>query len=71
MCWLQFGLVGFRIVRVRMDIAQRDATDSKRKHAPLIISEDSHVVDSSHLTLEGVAGEVIGRLRMKGVEVAL
>lgn len=52
-------------------IAQRDATDSKRKHAPLIISEDSHVVDSSHLTLEGVAGEVIGRLRMKGVEVAL
>ena len=52
-------------------IAQRDATDSKRKHAPLIISEDSHVVDSSHLTLEGVVGEVIGRLRMKGVEVAL
>ena len=52
-------------------IAQRDATDSKRKHAPLVISEDSHVVDSSHLTLEGVVGEVIGRLRLKGLEVAL
>src|SRR5204863_594188 len=52
-------------------IAQRDATDSKRKHAPLIISEDSHVVDSSHLTLEGVVGEVIGRLRMKGMDVSL
>jgi cytidylate kinase len=52
-------------------IAQRDATDSKRKHAPLIISEDSHVVDSSHLTLEGVVGEVIGRLRGKGLEVTL
>lgn len=50
-------------------IAQRDATDSKRKHAPLVISEDSHVVDSSHLTLEGVVGEVIGRLRMKGLPV--
>jgi cytidylate kinase len=52
-------------------IAQRDATDSKRKHAPLIISEDSHVVDSSHLTLEGVVGEVIGRLRIKGLEASL
>ena len=52
-------------------IAQRDATDSKRKHAPLIISEDSHVVDSSHLTLEGVVGEVIGRLRGKGMDVTL
>ncbi len=52
-------------------IAQRDAVDSKRKHAPLVISEDSHVVDSSHLTLEGVVGEVIGRLRLKGLEVAL
>jgi CMP/dCMP kinase len=52
-------------------IAQRDATDSKRKHAPLVISEDSHVVDSSHLTLEGVVGEVIGRLRMKGLPVEI
>jgi cytidylate kinase len=52
-------------------IAQRDATDSKRKHAPLVISEDSHVVDSSHLTLEGVVGEVIGRLRLKGLDVTL
>jgi len=52
-------------------IAQRDAVDSKRKLAPLVISEDSHVVDSSHLTLEGVVGEVIGRLRLKGLEVTL
>jgi len=59
-----------RAAQGEMDsIAQRDATDSKRKHAPLVISEDSHVVDSSHLTLEGVVGEVIGRLRLKGLPV--
>lgn len=52
-------------------IARRDALDSTRKNAPLIISEDAHVVDSSHLTLEGVVGEVIGRLRMKGMDVTL
>ncbi len=52
-------------------IARRDALDSTRKNAPLIISEDAHVVDSSHLTLEGVVGEIIGRLRMKGLSVTL
>lgn len=52
-------------------IARRDAFDSTRKNAPLIISEDAHVVDSSHLTLEGVVGEVIGRLHMRGMEVSL
>jgi len=52
-------------------IARRDAFDSTRKNAPLIISEDAHVVDSSHLTLEGVVGEIIGRLRLKGMDVTL
>jgi cytidylate kinase len=52
-------------------IARRDAIDSTRKNAPLIISEDAHVVDSSHLTLEGVVGEIIGRLRLKGMDVSL
>jgi len=52
-------------------IARRDAIDSTRKNAPLIISEDAHVIDSSHLTLEGVVGEIVGRLRLKGMEVSL
>jgi CMP/dCMP kinase len=52
-------------------IARRDQLDSSRKAAPLIISEDAHVIDSSHLTLEGVVGEIIGRLRLKGMEVTL
>jgi cytidylate kinase len=42
-------------------IARRDAIDSTRKNAPLIISEDVHVV----------AGEFIGRLRLKGLSVPL
>lgn len=49
-------------------IASRDAFDSSRKTAPLKIPGDAHVVDSSHLTLEGVVGEIIGRLRMKGMD---
>jgi cytidylate kinase len=52
-------------------IARRDAFDSTRKNAPLVISEDAHVIDSSHLTLEGVVGEIIGRLRLKGMPVSL
>jgi cytidylate kinase len=52
-------------------IARRDAQDSGRKNAPLVIPEDAQVVDTSHLTLEGVVGEVIGRLRLKGMEVTL
>ena len=52
-------------------IVRRDAFDSTRKNAPLIISEDAHGVDSSHLTLEGVVGEVIGRLHMKGMDASL
>ncbi|HWB05079.1 MAG TPA: (d)CMP kinase [Verrucomicrobiales bacterium] len=49
-------------------IASRDAFDSSRKTAPLKIPGDAFVVDSSHLTLEGVVGEIIGRLRMKGMD---
>ena len=52
-------------------ISQRDKEDSSRPTSPLVIPEDAHVIDSSHLTLEGVAGEVIGRLRLMGLEVEL
>jgi cytidylate kinase len=31
-----------------------------------VIAEDAHVIDSSHLTIDGVTGEIIGRLKMKG-----
>lgn len=51
----------------RDQIAARDRADSSRRTAPLIIAEDAHVIDSSNLTIEGVVGEIIGRLKMKGV----
>ena len=50
-------------------IASRDRFDSSRRTSPLVIAEDAHVIDSSHLTIDGVVGEVIGRLKLKGLEV--
>jgi len=52
----------------RDEIAARDRVDSSRRASPLIISEDAHVIDSSNLTIEGVVGEIIGRLKLKGLK---
>lgn len=49
------------------EIAARDRVDSSRRASPLIISEDAHVIDSSNLTIEGVVGEIVGRLKLKGL----
>jgi cytidylate kinase len=54
---------------LRDQIAARDRADSSRRASPLIIAEDAHVIDSSNLTIEGVVGEIVGRLKMKGFEV--
>jgi len=54
---------------LRDQIAARDRADSSRRASPLIIAEDAHVIDSSNLTIEGVVGEIVGRLKMKGLEV--
>jgi len=53
------------------EIAARDRADSSRVAAPLVIAEDALVIDSSHLTIDGVVGEIIGRLKMKGLPIAL
>ena len=53
----------------RDQIAARDRADSSRRASPLIIAEDAHVIDSSNLTIDGVVGEIIGRLKMKGLEL--
>ena len=59
--------------RARQGIADsikaRDRQDSARRTSPLTIAEDAHVIDSSHLTIDGVVGEVIGRLKLKGLEL--
>ncbi|HEY1582879.1 MAG TPA: (d)CMP kinase [Chthoniobacterales bacterium] len=51
-------------------ISARDAADSSRRASPLIIAEDAHVIDSSNLTIDGVVGEIIGRLKLKGLTSA-
>jgi cytidylate kinase len=48
-------------------ITARDEADSTRRASPLIIAEDAHVIDSSNLTIDGVVGEIIGRLKLKGL----
>jgi cytidylate kinase len=54
---------------VRDQIGARDRADSSRRASPLVIAEDAHVIDSSNLTIEGVVGEILGRLKMKGMEI--
>lgn len=54
----------------RDQIAARDKADSSRRASPLIIAEDAHVIDSSNLTIDGVVGEIIGRLKRKGLTIA-
>jgi CMP/dCMP kinase len=51
-------------------ITARDEADSSRRASPLIIAEDAHVIDSSGLTIDGVIGEIIGRLKLKGLTIA-
>jgi CMP/dCMP kinase len=55
----------------RDDLFFRDRADSSRRASPLTIAEDAHVIDSSSLTIDGVVGEIFGRLRMKGLPEAL
>jgi cytidylate kinase len=48
-------------------ISTRDKIDSTRRTSPLVIAEDAHVIDSSTLTVEGVVGEIFGRLKQNGL----
>ncbi len=52
------------------EIALRDRIDSSRPNAPLVIAEDALMIDSTHLTIDGVVGEVIGRLKLAGFVVS-
>jgi CMP/dCMP kinase len=51
------------------EIGARDRRDSSRQASPLIIAEDAHLIDSSNLTIDGVVGEIIGRLKRQGCTV--
>jgi cytidylate kinase len=54
---------------LRDEIAARDRADSNRRASPLIIAEDALVIDSSNLTIDGVVGEIVGRLKMSGMQI--
>lgn len=43
---------------VRRDVVERDRADSQRDHAPLVISPDSVVVDTSNDTIEDTVNKV-------------
>ncbi|HEY2341809.1 MAG TPA: (d)CMP kinase [Chthoniobacteraceae bacterium] len=50
-------------------VQARDRQDSSRRASPLVIAEDAHVIDSSKLTVDGVVGELIGRLKLHGLKI--
>jgi cytidylate kinase len=47
-------------------IAARDHADSSRSASPLTIAADSHVIDSSDLSIDGVVQQIIDHLRGSG-----
>jgi CMP/dCMP kinase len=52
----------------RDEIASRDRIDSSRQTAPLVIAADADVIDTSHLTIDGVVEETMRRLVAKGFQ---
>lgn len=54
----------------RDEIGMRDDADSSRPVSPLVIAQDAHVIDTSHLTIEGVVNEIIARLEQNGLHVS-
>jgi cytidylate kinase len=51
-------------------IDKRDKLDSSRANAPLKIAPGAHVIDTSHLTLEGVVDKVAEILSKSGIRPA-
>jgi cytidylate kinase len=53
----------------RDEIKMRDHADSSRPVSPLVIAQDAHVIDTSHLTIEGVVNEIIARLKQMSLRI--
>ena len=53
----------------RDEIVLRDQADSSRPVSPLVIAKDAHVIDTSHLTVEKVVGEIFARLKEMGLRI--
>ena len=50
-------------------IAARDHADSSRSASPLTVAPDSHVIDSTDLSIDGVVQQIIEHLSSKGFEL--
>lgn len=48
-------------------VAKRDAADSEREHAPLMVAAGAVVLDTSHLTIEGAVDAAIEILKQQGL----
>jgi cytidylate kinase len=55
----------------RDEIKMRDHADSSRTVSPLVIAQNAHVIDTSHLTIEGVVNQIIARLEQTGLHVSI
>ena len=53
----------------RDEIALRDHADFSRLVSPLVVAEDAHVIDTSHLTVEKVVHEILARLQETGLRI--
>ena len=53
----------------RDEIALRDHADFSRLVSPLVIAEDAHVIDTSHLTVKKVVHEILTRLQETGLRI--
>jgi cytidylate kinase len=53
----------------RDEIALRDHADFSRSVSPLVIAEDAHVIDTSHLTIKAVVNEIISLLKQMGLRI--
>jgi len=53
----------------RDEIALRDHADFSRLVSPLVIAEDAHVIDTSHLTFDKVVHEILTRLQETGLGI--
>ncbi len=47
---------------IKKEIIMRDDIDTKRETDPLVVSNDSIVIDTSHMTLDEVTDEIIRRI---------
>lgn len=48
-------------------VAKRDAADSEREHAPLVVADGAVILDTSHLTIPGAVDAAIEILRTQGL----